>query len=144
MNNEIKQTNNMFEKLKALKENSHSPYSNYWVTCIVIAADGRSFNGVNVENCAFGDTICAERSALVSAISNGCKPQTIMELHLTSKNPGFGGGPCGSCRQVIVELLHPKAVIYNYNKEGEHETYSIKEILPYAFTGKSLNEANSK
>ncbi len=131
----------MFNRLLSLKENSHSVYSNYWVACIVVADNGQSFNGVNVENAAYGDTICAERSALVSAVSNGCKPKTIKELHLTSKNPGFGGGPCGSCRQVISEILHPEGKIYNYNAQGEYETYTIKDILPYAFTGKSLNEA---
>ncbi len=144
MQNVNQNTAEMFKRLTELKINSHSPYSNYWVACVVVAKDGRTFNGVNVENCAFGSTICAERSALVSAISNGCKAHTIMELHLTSKNPGFGGGPCGACRQVIVELLHPEAIIYNYNKIGEYQTHTIQEILPYAFTAKSLNEHNSK
>ena len=63
----------MKEKLLKLLDNSHSPYSKFRVAAIVVMKDGTEFNGVNVENAAYGSSICAERSAILSAISNGYK-----------------------------------------------------------------------
>jgi cytidine deaminase len=60
----------MREKLIELLNNSYSPYSNFRVAAILVCKDGREFNGVNVENAAYGSSICAERSAILSAISN--------------------------------------------------------------------------
>ena len=61
----------MQERLKELLKNSYSPYSNFKVAAIVVMKDGKEFNGVNVENASYGAAICAERSAIVSAISAG-------------------------------------------------------------------------
>ena len=61
----------MKEKLIKLLDNSHSPYSKYRVSAIVTMKDGKEFSGVNVENASFGATICAERNAILNAITNG-------------------------------------------------------------------------
>ena len=63
----------MKEQLINLLKNSYSPYSNFRVASIAVMKDGKQFKGVNVENASYGACICAERSAIVSAISNGYK-----------------------------------------------------------------------
>ena len=70
----------MREKLTELLKNSYSPYSKFPVAAIVVMKDGREFSGVNVENASYGATICAERSAIVSAISHGYKKGDFKEL----------------------------------------------------------------
>lgn len=75
----------MKEKLIKLLENSYSPYSHFRVAAIVVMQDGKEFNGVNVENASYGASICAERSAILSAISSGYKKgefkiHTVAEL----------------------------------------------------------------
>ena len=66
----------MRDRLKELLNNSYAPYSNFRVSAVVVMKDGTSFNGVNVENAAYGSSICAERSAILAAISNGYKNET--------------------------------------------------------------------
>ena len=68
----------MKDKLIKLLDNAYSPYSKYRVAAIVLMKDGKEFYGVNVENASYGATICAERSAIVSAISNGYKKDKYM------------------------------------------------------------------
>ena len=63
----------MKEKLIRLLDNSYSPYSHFRVAAILVCKDGREFNGVNVENASYGASICAERSAILSAVSSGYK-----------------------------------------------------------------------
>ena len=72
----------MIDKLIELHKNSYSPYSNYKVSAIAVMKDGKEFNGVNVENASFGASICAERSAILSAISNGYKKGEFKELYV--------------------------------------------------------------
>lgn len=73
----------MYEKLLKLLENSYSPYSNFRVSAIVVMKDGHEFTGVNVENASYGASICAERSAIVSAISNGYKKHDFESLYVS-------------------------------------------------------------
>ena len=72
----------MKEKLLNLLNNSYSPYSNFKVACIVVTKDNKEFIGVNVENSSYGATICAERSAILSAISNGYKKHDFEKLYV--------------------------------------------------------------
>ena len=72
----------MKDKLLKLLENSYSPYSKFRVSAIAVMKDGKEFCGVNVENASYGAAICAERSAIVSAISAGYKRYDFRELNL--------------------------------------------------------------
>ncbi len=133
-----KSNKDIFNLMQEFKSNSYSKYSNFWVTAVAVTTDGTNFKGVNVENSAYGDTICAERSALVSAISNGYRPKDIVEIHVLTKNADFGK-PCGSCRQVISELVNPEiGKIFMYNNEGDFKAITISQLLPFAFTVKDL------
>ena len=75
----------MREKLIKLLDNSYSPYSNFKVAAILITKDGKEFYGVNVENASYGASICAERSAIVSAISNGYKKYDFENIYFRKK-----------------------------------------------------------
>ena len=127
----------MKEKLLELHNNSYSPYSNYEVSAIVVMKDNREFNGVNVENASYGASICAERSAILSAISNGYKKHDFKELHVMV-NSNIIGTPCFQCRQVISELFDKDALVYCYNNLGDLETYKVCELCPYPFSEDNL------
>ena len=76
----------MRDRLKELLNNSYAPYSNFRVSAVVVMKDGTSFNGVNVENAAYGSSICAERSAILAAISNGYKKNDFDKLYVMCDN----------------------------------------------------------
>ena len=120
----------MIEKLLELQQNSYSPYSNYKVSAIVVLKDGKAFAGVNVENASYGATICAERNAIFSAISNGYKKGDFKELHIMTSN---GGTPCFMCRQVISELFDKDCIIHCYSTNQEIKSYTVEELCPFPF-----------
>ena len=122
----------MIEKLINLQKNSYSPYSNFAVSAIAVMKDGREFNGVNVENAAYGACICAERSAILSAISNGYKKGDFRELYVMVSS-GEIGTPCFQCRQVISELFDSSALVHCCSTKGEVKDYTVAELCPYPF-----------
>ncbi len=126
----------MNNKLQELLKNAHSPYSKVNVAAIAVTKDGTEYNGVNVENASFGATICAERSAMLSAVSQGTKAGDITEVHLTSSlsKPLF---PCGMCLQMMVELMSADAKVFIYDN-NEVITKSLKELLPYGVSKESF------
>ena len=116
------------------REWAYAPYSNYRVGAAVLTVDGQIFTGVNVENAAYPNGICAERTALFKAISEGKRQFTAIAV--VSVN---GGSPCGACRQVMAELGVNMAVLIA-NSEGKllQET-TVVELLPGAFMPSDLN-----
>ena len=127
----------MKEKLEKLLNNSYSPYSNYPVSCIIITNDNKEFSGVNVENASFGATICAERSAIVSAISKGYKKGDFKELYVMCDNKKIGMC-CMICRQVILEFFDKESLITCMNPDGETETHTVSEICTFPFSEEDL------
>lgn len=127
----------MIEKLIKLQENSYSPYSNFAVSAIAVMKDGREFVGVNVENAAYGACICAERSAILSAISNGYKKEDFKELFVMVSS-GEIGTPCFQCRQVISELFDKDAIVHCCSTKGEVRDYKVSELCPYPFGEEDL------
>ena len=123
----------MIEKLMELAKNSYSPYSHFRVATIVIMKDGTEFKGVNVENASYGASICAERSAILSAISNGYTKGDFKELHCLCADSNRVSTSCFACRQVISELFDKDAPLYFYANTGEYKTYTVKELCPYPF-----------
>lgn len=128
----------MKEELFELGKNSYSPYSNFRVAAIVVTKDGNKFRGVNVENASYGATICAERNAIMSAISNGYKKGDFKELHLMCLDSNKISTPCFMCRQVISEFFDKEAKIILYNIDGETEEYTVEELCPYPFSEDDL------
>ena len=123
----------MIEKLMKLAENSYSPYSHFRVATIVIMKDGREFQGVNVENAAYGSSICSERSAILAAISNGYTKGDFKELHCLCADSDRVSTSCFACRQVISELFDKDANCYFYANTGEVNKYTVRELCPYPF-----------
>lgn len=127
----------MKDKLLELQKNSYAPYSNFHVSAIVVVNDGVEFRGVNVENASFGATICAERSAIVSAISAGYKKGDFKELNVMVSS-GEVGMPCFICRQVISEFFDKDATVRCFATTGEYKEYTVEEICPYPFGSEDL------
>lgn len=127
----------MKDKLLELHKNSYAPYSDFHVSAIVVMNDGVEFRGVNVENASFGATICAERSAIVSAISAGYKKGDFKELNVMVSS-GEVGMPCFICRQVISEFFDKDATVRCFATTGEYNEYTVEEICPYPFGSEDL------
>lgn len=120
-----------FIELKKLQENAYCKYSNFRVSSI-IKTDVGEFKGVNVENGAYGDTICAERNAICSSITNGAKE--VYEVHLLTDGDDCNfGTPCGSCRQVMSEFMNKDSKIKVYDQKGNTKEFTLNELLPASF-----------
>lgn len=126
----------MKEKLEKLLNNSYAPYSKFRVSCIIVTNDNQEFLGVNVENASYGATICAERSALVSAVSHGYKKGDFKEIHIMNASEKIAT-PCFICRQVLIEFFDQNAKVYLYTKD-KMECYSLKELTPLMFNEDNL------
>lgn len=123
----------MKEELLELGEYSYSPYSHFRVAAIAVMKDNNKFKGVNVENASYGACICAERSAILSAVSNGYKKGDFKELHVMCLDSKSISTPCFQCRQVISELFDKEVNVICYNSNGETKTYKVSELCPYPF-----------
>ena len=110
-------------------ENAYVPYSNFPVGAALECPDGRVFTGCNVENAAYGSTICAERTAIVKAVSEGHRE--FVRIAIAGKSKDFCV-PCGSCRQVMMEFS-PEMEVICLNGAGESKTFALRELLPYGF-----------
>ncbi|MEW6337939.1 MAG: cytidine deaminase [Acidobacteriota bacterium] len=108
--------------------NAHAPYSGFRVGAAVLAADGRVFQGCNVENASFGLTVCAERNAVAAAVVAGARPVAVAIV-----TPGDHVGPCGACRQVLAEFDLDMPVVLA-DRNGDHPVATaLRELLPGAF-----------
>ena len=125
-----------FAELEKLLDASSAPYSGFNVASIVVSTSGEVFKGVNVESVAYPTTMCAERTAIFSAITSGVKRGEIREVHILARNVEknlITAFPCGSCRQVIAEQSGNEAKVYVYASKKEISEHTISELLPHAF-----------
>lgn len=122
----------MYNKLKNLIKNSYSPYSKFRVGAILVTKDGNEFNGVNVENASYGASICAERSAIVSAISAGYKKGDFKELNLIVDSDKISF-PCNICRQFFVEFFNNNMDVICYDKNGNKKILKVSDLCTYPF-----------
>jgi cytidine deaminase len=114
---------------------AYTPYSHYPVGAAVLTASGRIYDGVNVENAAYPLTLCAERTAIFKAVSNGEKD--FEAIAVVTRD---GGSPCGSCRQVMAEFSPDMLVIIADEKGKITMEKRVSDLLPGMFTAKSLDE----
>ena len=113
----------------AMLQRAYVPYSNFPVGAALECRDGTVFTGCNVENAAYGSTICAERTAIVKAVSEGHRDFVRIAIAGNSKDFCV---PCGSCRQVMMEFS-PEMEVICLNGAGESKSFSLRELLPYGF-----------
>lgn len=125
------------KKLMALarsaREHAYAAYSGFQVGAAVRTHDGRTFNGCNVENAAYGLCNCAERTALFSAVAAGCKPGEFAALAVIADTPE-PVSPCGACRQVMAELCGGTMPVLLGNLDSESRQTTVAQLLPGAFT----------
>jgi cytidine deaminase len=111
----------LVERAAAVASRAYAPYSNYLVGAVVLARDGRVFEGVNVENASYPLGICAERVAIARAVGDGCRPGDLAAIGVTAS-------PCGGCRQWLFEFGLDEV---SFRKgDGTLVTYAPRELLP--------------
>lgn len=116
------------------KQHSYSPYSKFRVGAALLTASGKVFSGCNIESSSFSLTICAERTAIFKALSEG--RHRFKAMAISSDLEEFIS-PCGACRQVILDLAGNIDIILS-NKHGKTTMTKANALLPLPFTGDSL------
>lgn len=115
-------------------EKAYAPYSGYRVGACLLDVDGNTYTGCNIENASYGATICAERSAVARAVSEGARRFTAIAV----VGSGSVAWPCGICRQVLNEFSEDMRVIAGQAGKG-YEVATLQELLPHSFGAKDLD-----
>ncbi|HET7568298.1 MAG TPA: cytidine deaminase [Gaiellaceae bacterium] len=111
----------LVERAEAAAANAYAPYSRYLVGASLLARDGRIFDGVNVENAAYPLGVCAERTAISKAASEGLRPGDFEAIGITAS-------PCGGCRQWLHEWRIERVSFRR--EDGSIAEYAPGELLP--------------
>lgn len=120
----------MFEKLKENLKKSYSPYSKFRVSSCLVTKKGKEYYGVNIENNSYGASVCAERVAILKAISEGEDPINFKEIHVLGD---YKAMPCFLCRQTFAEFFDKNVKIYIYDEKGNVSEYDMDELCPHPF-----------
>ena len=137
LTDELKQK--LIETSLGVRRWAYAPYSKYHVGAALLTSSGKIYDGVNFENAAYPTSMCAERTAVFKAVSEGEKKFTAIAV--ASSN---GGTPCGACRQVLSEFgLDTIVLVVNGEGNIERET-TVAELLPGAFGPEDLPEPETK
>ncbi|MCD8004991.1 MAG: cytidine deaminase [Oscillospiraceae bacterium] len=120
------------------QKRAYAPYSGFPVGAALLCGDGAVFTGCNVENAAYGCTVCAERVAALKAVSEGRREGWLM-LAVAGTGRDFCW-PCVPCRQVLHEFC-PDLVVLAANGAGEFRRASLSRLLPRAFGPEQLSGA---
>lgn len=124
----------LVESALAAREKAYAPYSRYAVGAALLATDGKVYTGCNIENAAYPACICAERTAVVKAVSEGVR-EFVAIVVATSR----GGSPCGECRQFLNEFS-PDILVIIVNAAGEIVAeMPLTDLLPRGFRPADLD-----
>jgi len=118
------------------KSNALPTYSGFHVGAALLSEDENLFSGCNIENSSYSLTICAERTAIFKAISEG--ERKFKAIAIASDSPDYIS-PCGACRQIISDLCGEIDVIL-VNGNEDYKVFKTSELLPFAFGDKDLNK----
>lgn len=129
--------------LKAIDamKNSYSPYSNFKVGAALLSESGKVYTGCNIENVAFGPSICAERVAFFKAISEGEK--NFSKIAVVGGKDGIISSstpPCGVCRQVMREFCNDDFEILIVRENENYDKVLLKDLLPNSFKPEILSK----
>lgn len=122
------------------QEKAYAPYSGFRVGAAVYSADGEIFQGVNVENAAYGSTLCAERGAIMAAVAAGYRDISAIAVVGDSEAPTV---PCGACRQFLAEF-NPEMRVIMGGRTDEVMVMTLDELLPEAFVRGYLDQDDEK
>ncbi len=114
---------------------AYAPYSKFSVGAAIECMDGAVYTGCNVENATLGCTICAERTAVVKAVSDGRR--TFRRIAVYSSESADYCTPCGMCRQVLAEFA-PDMEVLCVRSDGRYVSYRLRDLLPKMFSSKYL------
>jgi cytidine deaminase len=131
-------TQSLIRAAKAATRNAYIPYSHYPVGAALRASDGTIFSGCNVENASYPVTICAERVALVKAVSEGHRVFEAIAVVTTN-----AGAPCGMCRQMLYEFSPEMRVVLADTDGNVRYDGVLSELLPLGFGPDSLPHDSS-
>lgn len=127
----------MAEAQKA-RQKSYSPYSHFRVGAALLTKSGKIYTGCNIENAAYTPTVCAERTAIFKAVSEGERDfEALAIIGGAEGETADFCAPCGVCRQVIAEFCKKDFKIVLGN-EDNFKVYTLDGLLPFAFTGDNL------
>lgn len=126
----------LINKALEAKKMAYVPYSHFHVGAALLTDDGELFTGCNIEIASYSPTICAERTAIFKAISEGHKKIKTIAI-VGDANPTY---PCGVCRQVIREFGKDATIIIA-NTEDDYLEYTLDELLPHSFGPEDLDSA---
>lgn len=119
---------------------AYTPYSHFKVGAALLTKSGKLYTGCNIENSSYTPTVCAERTAVFKAVSEGeSNFAVIAVVGGKEENPLEFCSPCGVCRQVLAEFCGEDFRILLGNPE-KFQSYTVDEILPFSFTKKDLNK----
>ena len=118
------------QELRRLLANAHAPYSGVHVAAAVESPDGALHYGVNVENAAYPQGVCAEASAISGAVTDGHRQ--FVRVYVASSLPGLVW-PCGGCRQKIFEFAAVGCEVVSLGADGEVGRRTIEQLLPLGF-----------
>jgi cytidine deaminase len=130
----------LIEAAQKAKEHSYSPHSKFRVGAAIITQSGKIYTGCNIENSSFSLTICAERTAIFKAVSEGQRKFAAIAIVTDLKDPI---PPCGACRQVLMDMAGDIDVIIAGNK-GDNIVSKLSKLLPMPFDGSMLNHKTKK
>ena len=122
------------ERALIAMERAYAPYSKFRVGAALLSADGGISEGCNVENAAYPSGICAEHAAVAAAIARGSRRFEAIAIATEADDPT---PPCGKCRQVLEEFA-PQLLVVSVTRGGRETRWSLDELLPKAFTPRSL------
>ena len=120
----------LLKKAEEAREFSYSPYSKCRMGAAVLTKSGKIYTGCNIESVSFTPSICAERTAIFKAVSEGEKEFEAIVIATSLEALPF---PCGVCRQVMCEFFDPKTKVMCCSKNGETKTIKFEELVPYPF-----------
>ena len=120
----------LIDEARAVSKRAYAPYSAFHVGAALLAEDGSVHVGCNVENASYGLTVCAERSAVASAVAQGVKRFRALAVVTDGEQPAV---PCGACRQVLAEFA-PDLVVVSV-AGGLRKQWTLGELLPAPFEG---------
>jgi cytidine deaminase len=116
-----------------VRQRAYAPYSNFLVGAAIQTIEGDVFTGANVENASYGLTICAERTAVFTAVAAGRRQFEILAIATAG-----GATPCGACRQVLFEFAPDLPILLiDVNQPDAIKQTNLRELLPAAFTVQS-------
>ena len=117
----------LYKVAAEVRRNAYAPYSKFKVGAALLSENGKIYTGVNIENASYGATICAERSAISTAITDGERSFEAIAI-AAGEESAF---PCGICRQVLAEFAPDIAIIVGNGVDLK--SYSLEELIPHSF-----------